>query len=239
MGFGKILDVIGGALNIFDFSFFISGSVTLGILLVDVVVCYGADSINAIFSYPTWLVVILIIMAIYVSGLISWMIGRNIRRPHEYETLPNDCVKLENGEGGNQDDFSKEYDRIIKSVGIDNDETIKAIKDRNDAYSYMWIKLESKHDNTGVKSHLDYCKRLWVMRALFEGLIFSWIFAIIVMLDIVIFHNDSLRINLAVICLLFLFFIIMTYLSNVVASSYARNQLKDTIIAYKIYVLNS
>lgn len=67
-GLNKIVDTLGNAFGVFDFSFFISGAVTLGFIALDLHY-YGHDGI---LQLQGWTSVLIYILAIYVCGLMSW-----------------------------------------------------------------------------------------------------------------------------------------------------------------------
>lgn len=73
--FQKIIDKISEAFSFFDFSFLISGAASFGIC------CYGLNRIGMkIESDNITLNVIVIIFSIYISGLISFAIGKWVRK---------------------------------------------------------------------------------------------------------------------------------------------------------------
>ena len=55
------------------------------------------------------------------------------------------------------------------------------IQNKKLAYSYMWIELHKKEE---AKEQIIFMNRMWVMQAVFEGLIFSFIVAIGVLIDL-------------------------------------------------------
>lgn len=225
-GFNKIMESIGSAFHIFDFSFFISGFVTLSFVLVDVISHHGLEWVAYCGKVPGWIVVLVVLMGIYVCGLVSWMIGRAMRSA---TMLDSDSATDENS---SVDDFCKEYDRLTDSLSMEN---LPDIKSKTDMYGYMWIKLDSITNNTNIKGRLAYCNRLWVMRALFEGLLFSWLLGIIVLVDVYIacsLYTSAIIYGI----LLFLGFIMLMYFSHKTATRYANDQIKEIVTAYKIYI---
>ena len=75
VGLNKVIDALGNAFSVFDFSFFISGAVTLGFIALDLHY-YGHDGI---LQLQGWTSVLIYILAIYVCGLMSWSIGKQMR----------------------------------------------------------------------------------------------------------------------------------------------------------------
>ena len=69
-GINKIADALGNAFSVFDFSFFISGAATLGFVALDLHY-YGHDGVLRLAG---WTSVLVYLIAIYVSGLMSWRI---------------------------------------------------------------------------------------------------------------------------------------------------------------------
>lgn len=225
-GLSKVFDSIGGALHIFDFSFFVSGFVTLSIILVDVIAHHGLEWIGYCEKLPGWIVVLLVLMFVYVCGLISWMVGRVMRSAMMTDYGGND------DEDSTVNDFNKEFERLKDSLSMSN---LPTIKENTDMYGYMWIKLDSITENPNVKNRLSYCNRLWVMRALFEGLLFSWILGITVLVDVFIvwgLFSSALVYGI----LLFFGLIMLIYFTYRTASRYANDQIKEILTAYKVYI---
>ena len=71
----KIIDRISETLNFFDFSFIVSGLVTFGIIYCSINNIYTFD----ISGYSKTAIIIAIIVLVYVSGLVSFSIGKCLR----------------------------------------------------------------------------------------------------------------------------------------------------------------
>lgn len=228
-GLGKLLDSIGGALHIFDFSFFISGSVTFALVVIDAIAHCGRSWLDTLLVLPAWIVVMVILLSIYVCGLMSWSIGRELRKAFIKED--ESC--------GNPElcDFTHTFDSLVESLGL-REEDLPSISNKMDIYYYMWIKLDSL-GNDDVKGRLAYCNRMWVMRALFEGLLFSWLLGILILLDLAFsvkwFPLYSVWYTLPV----FILLILLMYFTYKSSTNYANSQIKEIVIAYKIYVLEA
>ena len=71
----NIIDKISETLNFFDFSFIVSGLLTYGVIL------FTADNILSINfnNYNTVVIVVVSIALVYISGLISFSIGKFLR----------------------------------------------------------------------------------------------------------------------------------------------------------------
>lgn len=164
VGLNKVIDALGNAFSVFDFSFFISGAVTLGFIALDLHY-YGHDGI---LQLQGWTSVLIYILAIYVCGLMSWSIGKQMRWG---------LLRLLWGKDG----IKKDFDKILKetlSVKVSKEETVNTTE--TSLYQQMWIKIEKDPKSAGRMSYLN---KMWVMVALFEGLSFSWIVGLLVYLD--------------------------------------------------------
>ena len=82
---------------------------------------------------------------------------------------------------------------------------------------------------------MAYCNRLWVIRALFEGLLFSWLLGIIVLVNVYIAWSLYASSSVYGI-LLFFGFIMLMYFTHKIATRYANDQIKEIVTAYKIYI---
>ena len=74
-GLNKIVNTLGDALGVFDFSYFISGFTTFGFLMVKI--HYFIPDI--LHKLTGWEAVVVSVFAIYLCGLMSWAIGKIIR----------------------------------------------------------------------------------------------------------------------------------------------------------------
>lgn len=231
-GLGKVFDALAGALNIFDFSFLISGSATLALILADICMHTGTEWLLTMMKWPGWIIVVVALLSIYICGIIAWMIGRELREG--FLTFTED----ENAQEGSnaEKDFNRVYTKLIESLEIKG-EDIPTIKRKMDVYSYLWIKLESI-DNEKVRERLAYCNRFWVMRALLEGLLFTWLLLIGVLIDMVITCHLLQHMCIAYFVLLFFVMIILMYFTAMRATSFANDQVKEIIITYKVYIID-
>ncbi len=149
--FQKIIDRISEAFSFFDFSFLISGSSTFAIC------CYTLNRLGMdVSSDSSFLNVCVSIVGIYIAGLISFALGKKIRlwitnkAGTHFEEIFNETVKFVNG--------SESDDKSLKL-----------------RYAQMWAYLR---DNQEAKESMMFLNRLWVMQAVFEGLMFSSVIAI-------------------------------------------------------------
>lgn len=152
--FQKIIDRISEAFSFFDFSFLISGSATFAIC------CYTLNRLGMdVSSDSSFLNVCVSIVGIYIAGLISFALGKKIRlwitnkAGTHFEEIFNETVKF-----------------INDSKAGNNKQNLKL------QYAQMWAHLR---DNQEAKESMMFLNRLWVMQAVFEGLMFSSAIAIV------------------------------------------------------------
>lgn len=165
-GLNKIGEAIGNAFSVFDFSFFVSGTVTLSFIVLDMHY-YGY---NGILYLEGWKAVAIYILAIYVCGLMSWSVGKLMR----WAILWLIWWKKRGING----DFKTQFEKIESCYIVNPTETGNKTNDVK--YSEMWIEIE-KEDNLARK--LNSLNKMWVMVALYEGLAFSWIVGLLVYFD--------------------------------------------------------
>ncbi len=156
--FQKIIDILSNAFSILDFSYIVSGGFTLGIVLFDLHYHYYEFFIRNIS-----ITIVCGIFLAYICGLSSWIIGRLIRK------IVQNTDK----------DFEETYDRTMNALA--SNALSLSVSDKKLAYSYMWIELHKKEE---AKEQIIFMNRMWVMQAVFEGLIFSFIVAIGVLIDL-------------------------------------------------------
>lgn len=222
-GIEKFTEPLGKALSVFDFSYFISGAVTMGFVALDMHY-YGH---NGPYILGGWLGIVLLVLATYVCGLMSWSIGKTIR----WWILRLILWK--------KDPVSEDFERIYRESRFvfGNERTQQAentdlsMKHKID-YTSMWIELEK---NEMAAPRLAYMNRMWVMTAVFEGLITSWIVGLIVYLDgwliggwiktgCIVYNIIPILILLVLVCVSF-----------VRATEYARGLIREVIAAYHMY----
>lgn len=201
--FQKIIDRISEAFSFFDFSFLISGSATFAIC------CYTLNRLGMdVSSDSSFLNVCVSIVGIYIAGLISFALGKKIR------------VWIVDKDGKHFEEIFNETVRFTK--GAEYDDNTQNLKLR---YTQMWACLR---DNQEAKESMTFLNRLWVMQAVFEGLMFSSVIAIVsgVILGIVITWN-----------MCDVWYMIIGGLIAAIAcywegKRYAETQIKEVIITY-------
>ena len=205
--FQKIIDKISEAFSFFDFSFLISGAASFGIC------CYGLNRIGMkVESGSMALNVIVAIFAIYISGLMSFALGKQIRKAianpggKKFKALFSEAVS---------------YASCKRWVG--NDVQTDEIE-----YSKMWAHLR---DTPEAKDSLAFLNRMWVMQAVFEGLLLSSLLSIawgIAILDIYGYKDYVLYDAWCMIILGAL----ATITSYIEGTRYAESQIKDVVVTY-------
>ena len=156
--FQKIIDILSNAFSILDFSYIVSGGFTLGIVLFDLHYHYYEFFIRNIS-----ITIVCGIFLAYICGLSSWIIGRLIRK------IVQNTDK----------DFEETYDGTMNALA--SNALSLSVSDKKLAYSYMWIELHKKEE---AKEQIIFMNRMWVMQAVFEGLIFCFIVSIGVFIDL-------------------------------------------------------
>ena len=219
LGLNIIVDSLGNVLSVFDFSFFISGFVTLGFIVIDL----HYHGLNGILQLEGWKLIMICILAIYVCGLMSWSIGKLMRWG---------VLRIIWGKDGVKNDFNIIFRRTKNACVNNNDnsgnnEKEDPINDVN--YTKMWIEIEK--DPT-LASKLSSLNKMWVMVALFEGLSFSWLVGLFVYFDgwlIGKWITSSCNVYHIVLCLVF---IGLSMISLHRATKYARDLVQDVVATY-------
>ena len=205
--FQKIIDILSNAFSILDFSYFVSGGFTLGIVLFDLHYHYYEFFIRNIS-----ITIVCGIFLAYICGLSSWIIGRLIRK------IVQNTDK----------DFEETYDRTMNALA--SNALSLSVSDKKLAYSYMWIELHKKEE---AKEQIIFMNRMWVMQAVFEGLIFSFIVAIGVLIDLKWGLNKD--ISWLEFIVIFAVLLSSVWLSAIEARRYARTQIREVILSYYSY----
>lgn len=155
-------DRITETLNIFDMSFLVSGSAMLCVCLY----AFPKMSNFLIHDSHLFLSFLLCIWSSYIFGLICRTNGKYIAYFLTY-VCDNATGKKEKDVFDvflNKDD----YNAIVLKAKEKDDETEKMTKDM--AYSYMWMRLDTSRD-ADCRNRFLYVSRIWVLRAIYEGLV--------------------------------------------------------------------
>lgn len=209
MNFQKLIDTISDAFSIFDFSYIISGGLTFLIILYDL----HCHQINFMLENVTVTIICGIFLS-YICGVLSWLCGKNIRRffcdiNKEFEDTYNDTKNSIN------DNFRTELTPIAQ---------------HSMEYEYMWICLCKEEK---AKPRINFIHRFWVMQAIYEGLIFTLLVFVSVLLDLKLADNGFL--NCFKLIGIFLLSIFIIFLCVKEAANCARNQIKEVILSYYLY----
>ena len=205
--FQKIIDILSNAFCILDFSYIVSGGFTLGIVLFDLHYHYYEFFIRNIS-----ITIVCGIFLAYICGLSSWIIGRLIRKMVQ----------------NTDKDFEETYDGTMNALA--SNALSLSVSDKKLAYSYMWIELHKKEE---AKEQIIFMNRMWVMQAVFEGLIFSFIVAIGVLIDLKWGLNKD--ISWLEFIVIFAVLLSSVWLSAIEAKRYARTQIREVILSYYSY----
>jgi len=209
----SVLTRIGNFFDLFDLSFFVSGSVALGSLV------FGAHLYGKQlpFRYEGWLRVLTIIMACYVLGLLCFAVGRSIRIPKKPATRYKK--------------FEASFSKVLEAHGLSDEEPFKTQLARANhgnrrLYIRLWAEIRQRENLT---PSLLVLNRYWVMAATYDGMVTALIlWAVVVFiwwLGIGITPSLSFKIALPVIiALLFLAFICSRE-----ASRFVRNQVEELV----------
>ena len=156
LSFQKQFDTLTSSLNLFDMSFLVSGTAMLGVcfLAFPVLVPLFLHGEHIILS------ILLCILFAYIIGLMSRIIAKEVARWLGGLFNSPDSITDEA--------FEKYFEKII-----DKNSPLYVMHERNSKdviYSYMWMKLETS-TNHDCRTRFLYVSRIWVLRAIFEGLI--------------------------------------------------------------------
>lgn len=223
--FKSMIDKISDGLNFFDFSFFVSGFVTYITLLY-----FSDEFFFKTIDYTSVSGILASIILSYVCGIVSFIAGKWIRSWIRtlFEKESFKCLRKKSFDELFQEGVVwMKADMLKQSSGSSNEDLpglLASSQNKATAYSAMWIEIR-KLDEQGVYYRPLY--RQWVMQAVCEGLMFSFLF--ILALSIVALFVEKFA-------LLYIFSSILAIVSFVAccheARRYAENQIKEVIISY-------
>ena len=209
MNFQKIINIISDAFSIFDFSYIISGGLTFLVILFDLhyhQVFFTVQGSTTAFLCGIFLS--------YICGVLSWLCGKNIRR------FFFDINK----------DFENTYDNAMLFIEHECKNNSTPVDDKSLEYERIWIWLCKEES---AKDRVNFIHRFWVMQATYEGLIFSSIISIAVLIDLKVIDNGFMD------CYkfigVFLLLLLVIFLCAKEARSCARNQIREVILSYYSY----
>lgn len=212
-GLNKIFNTLGEALGVFDFSFFISGFTTFSFLMVEVH-HYNPDILNILTG---WEAIVATIFIIYLCGIMSWSLGKLIR----WAIL---CI-IHFSRHGIQDDLKEVMQETQQGLGISDPPNNCEV-----LYSKLWIELSKKEEG---KERIAFINQMWVKRAMFEGLVVSWLVGFIVACDVECYQTLlNLKEDSCMPCILKVTMFILTLVSAYMGTEYARNQIKEVVVSH-------
>lgn len=223
--FKSIIDKIAEGLNFFDFSFFVSGFVTYITLLY-----FSDEFLGKTIDYTSVTGILASIVLSYVCGIISFSLGKLIRsivlwlfhwdclgklKDRSFDELFQECIDWA---------IANKQRKTPDASIVDLPGQLALSETKQISYSAMWIEIR-KLDEKDVYYRPLY--RQWVMQAICEGLVFS--FMLIFVLSLVVLKIKGcmpLYINGSIVS--FVAFAASCH----EARRYAENQIKEVIISF-------
>lgn len=231
--FKKTIEDILEGLNFFDFSFFISGFATFFTLMF-----FMEELFAKTYEYKSVYGVLAAIILIYVCGVVSFSMGKIIRTLiRKYlEKARWNWLKVKSFdelfEEGQKWALENKKKTMPGATTNDLSGQLSFSDQKGMAYSAMWIEIRRK-DERGTYYKPLY--RQWVMQAVCEGLMFS--FLLIILLSVVAIYintKEHSSYHLYIASSILAIFGIWGCCRE--AQRYAENQVKEVIISY--YELN-
>lgn len=217
LNFQKAIDGVSGALGFFDFSFLISGAATYTVL------CYTLGCMGQLHPFNSLVVNILIsIVTVYICGLISFAGGRWLRTKIRWFSKIIRCPISK--------DFSQLFDEAYVFPLTDKANKLDrtAYKGKEEIfYTYMWFRLR---EEKGAAATLDHINRYWVMQAVFEGLVFSFLFSTVCLAYLLTVNGCT-----TVWWLAMLVSVVALPICFHEATRYAETQIFEVVLAYRYY----
>ena len=227
--FKKTIEDILEGLNFFDFSFFISGFATFFTLMF-----FMEELFAKTYEYKSVYGVLAAIILIYVCGVVSFSMGKIIRTLiRKYlEKARWNWLKVKSFdelfEEGQKWALEKKKKTMPGATTNDLPGQLSFSDQKRMAYSAMWIEIRRK-DERGTYYKPLY--RQWVMQAVCEGLMFS--FLLIILLSVVaIYINTKEHSSYHLYIASSILAIIGIWGCCREAQRYAENQIKEVVISY-------
>lgn len=210
VGVQKVVDRIAEFFTIFDFSYFISGITTLA------VICYGLCETNLLKSFDSvFYNIIGCIVASYVCGLLSFVIGKYLRK--NYIDKQKIC-----GRSRFMYYFTDAMRYIRKQEYKEEDYRFES--HCKILYAEMWMHLRQ---NKEAIPTLAFLNKYWVLQAIYEGLMASSLTGFLVggvLIGIKNFHLIYVA--------LIIFSIVSFFVCRYEATRYAETQITEVVLAY-------
>lgn len=227
--FKKTIEDILEGLNFFDFSFFISGFATFFTLMF-----FMEELFAKTYEYKSVYGVLAAIILIYVCGVVSFSMGKIIRALiRKYlEKARWNWLKVKSFdelfEEGQKWALENKKKTMPGATTNDLPGQLSFSDQKGMAYSAMWIEIRRK-DERGTYYKPLY--RQWVMQAVCEGLMFS--FLLIILLSVVaIYINTKEHSSYHLYIASSILAIIGIWGCCREAQRYAENQIKEVVISY-------
>lgn len=227
--FKKTIEDVLEGLNFFDFSFFISGFATFFTLMF-----FMEELFAKIYEYKSVYGVLAAIILIYVCGVVSFSMGKIIRTLiRKYlEKARWNWLKVKSFdelfEEGQKWALENKKKTMPGATTNDLPGQLSFSDQKRMAYSAMWIEIRRK-DERGTYYKPLY--RQWVMQAVCEGLMFS--FLLIILLSVVaIYINTKEHSSYHLYIASSILAIIGIWGCCREAQRYAENQIKEVVISY-------
>lgn len=227
--FKKTIEDILEGLNFFDFSFFISGFATFFTLMF-----FMEELFAKTYEYKSVYGVLAAIILIYVCGVVSFSMGKIIRTLiRKYlEKARWNWLKVKSFdelfEEGQKWALENKKKTMPGATNNDLPGQLSFSDQKGMAYSAMWIEIRRK-DERGTYYKPLY--RQWVMQAVCEGLMFS--FLLIILLSVVaIYINTKEHSSYHLYIASSILAIIGIWGCCREAQRYAENQIKEVVISY-------
>ena len=227
--FKKTIEDILEGLNFFDFSFFISGFATFFTLMF-----FMEELFAKTYEYKSVYGVLAAIILIYVCGVVSFSMGKIIRTLiRKYlEKARWNWLKVKSFdelfEEGQKWALENKKKTMPGATTNDLPGQLSFSDQKGMAYSAMWIEIRRK-DERGTYYKPLY--RQWVMQAVCEGLMFS--FLLIILLSVVAIYintKEHSSYHLYIASSILAIIGIWGYCRE--AQRYAENQIKEVVISY-------
>lgn len=152
----KQFDTLTSAINLFDISFLVSGAAMLGVCFLAfpklIPMCLHREHL--------FLSIMLCILFAYIFGLVSRIMGKEVARWQGIHSEQADSITNET------------FVLYFKDIVGNNSPLYKMLSSNapDVVFSYMWMKLDTG-TNRDCRTRFLYVSRVWVLRAIFEGLI--------------------------------------------------------------------
>ena len=227
--FKKTIEDILEGLNFFDFSFFISGFATFFTLMF-----FMEEQFAKTYEYKSVYGVLAAIILIYVCGVVSFSMGKIIRTLiRKYlEKARWNWLKVKSFdelfEEGQKWALENKKKTMPGATTNDLPGQLSFSDQKGMAYSAMWIEIRRK-DERGTYYKPLY--RQWVMQAVCEGLMFSFLL-IILFSFVAIYINTKGHSSYHLYIASSILAIIGIWGCCREAQRYAENQIKEVVISY-------